>query len=234
MRRGVGIRQHCGNLFPFAICPLRDRSVRLCTKLALVGLRDERGHQLAITDRPGGRSAHRLVGHFRHRPAVEVSSVLDQLDDVEHRLARDRSNEREKRLRTETVAAIEDCEAACSLLPVVAASRAASAVSYCRVACPIAAHTTISKIWSSLRPDPLAAAISSSVTLQACLATLSTSTPTGLVSPLLLNAAARSEGEALPSPSRIRLTSDFRLCPISDIKSLLPTLHAVAVIGISH
>jgi hypothetical protein len=39
------------------------------------------------------------------------------------------------------------------------------------VAWPIAAHTAISKIWSSLRPDALAAAMSPSVTLLACLAT---------------------------------------------------------------
>jgi hypothetical protein len=34
-----------------------------------------------------------------------------------------------------------------------------------RVAWPMAAHTTISKIWSSLSPEALAAAISSSLTL---------------------------------------------------------------------
>jgi hypothetical protein len=51
----------------------------------------------------------------------------------------------------------------------VRASRAASAVSYCRVACSIAALITISKTWSSLRLDALAASESSSVTLQACL-----------------------------------------------------------------
>ena len=99
------------------VCPLRDRAVRLRAPLALVRLRDERGHQLAVTDRPSGGSAHRLLRNCLHRLAVEVGAVLDQLDDVEHRLARDRSNEREKCLRTETVAAIEDREAACSLLP---------------------------------------------------------------------------------------------------------------------
>src|SRR6516164_7334343 len=92
-----------------------------------------------------------------------VGAVLDQLDDVEHRLARHRANEREQGPRAETVAAIEDRKTH-SHPSSVAASRAPSALSYCRLAWPIAAHTTSSKIWSSLRPDALAAAMSSSVT----------------------------------------------------------------------
>ena len=36
---------------------------------------------------------------------------------------------------------------------------------YCRVAWPAAAHTTISKIWSSLRPVATTAAMSVSVTV---------------------------------------------------------------------
>src|SRR5580704_3025123 len=104
------------------------------------------------------------MGNSLHRPTIEVGAVLDQLDDVEHRLARDRPNEREKGLRTETVAAIEYSEAHAQSFPVTA-SRAASAASYCRVAWPIAAHTTISNIWSSVRPVARTAATSSSVTV---------------------------------------------------------------------
>jgi len=122
------------------------------------------GHQLAITDRPGRRTAHRLLGYSLHWTPVEIGPVLDQLEDVEHRLARGGSNEREKCLRAETVAAIEDSKPHAHSFP-VAASSAASAASYWRVACPTAAHTTISKIWSSLTPDTLAALMSSSVTL---------------------------------------------------------------------
>ena len=77
---------------------------------------------------------------------------------------------REQDLCTETVAAIEDCETHASVL--LRRLRAASAVSYCRVAWPTVAHTTISKIWSSLRPHALAAAISSSVILWAVLGDL--------------------------------------------------------------
>src|SRR5580704_3936317 len=60
---------------------------------------------------------------------------------------------------------------------------------------------------------------SSSVTLWARRTTLSTSAPSGSPRPPLLNAARRSEGEVLPSPSRIRLTNAFRASPISDIES---------------
>ena len=79
-----------------------------------------------------------------HRSAVQVRPVRDQLDDVEHRPSRHCSNERKKCLRTVTVAAIEECKPHAHSLP-IAFVRAASAVSYCRVACPTAAHTTISK-----------------------------------------------------------------------------------------
>src|SRR5258707_7647502 len=82
----------------------------------------------------------------------ELGTVHDQLDDLGCRLARDRADDREQGLDAETVAAIEDGEAhghPC----LVAASRAASAPSYCRVAWPIAPQTTISKTLSSLRPD---------------------------------------------------------------------------------
>src|SRR5215831_4958201 len=113
------------------------------------------------------------MSHSLHRPAVEVSPVLDQLDDVEHRPARRRSNEGEKCLHAETVPVIEDRKPHTHCFP-VASLRAANAISYCRVAWPTAAHTTISKTWSSLNPDAFAAAMSSSVTPYACFATLST------------------------------------------------------------
>src|SRR5262249_32856150 len=77
--------------------------------------------------------------------------------------------------------------------------------------------TTISKIWSSLRPDLRAAAKSSSVTLYACSATFSTSVLTGSASPALSNAARRRAWDASPSPSRTRATSALRACLISDI-----------------
>src|SRR5262249_20499633 len=127
-------------------------------------LRDQRRHQLTVADRPRGGSAHRLVHDLLHRRAEKIGAVPDQLDDLGHGVARDGANEHEQDLRSETVAAIEDREAhAHSVL--VASSRAATAVAYCRVAWPIAPHPTISKISSSLRPDALAAVISSSVTL---------------------------------------------------------------------
>src|SRR5262249_10052798 len=84
--------------------------VRRRPPLAFVRLRHKRGHQLAVADRPLGGPAHRLVGDPLHRLAVEVGAVLDQLDDVEYRLTRDRPNEREQSPRTQTVAAIEDRE----------------------------------------------------------------------------------------------------------------------------
>jgi hypothetical protein len=69
--------------------PRRDRGVRLRSKLALVYLRDERSYQFAIANRPRGGPAHRLMGNPLHWPAVEIGAVLDQLDDVGYRLARD-------------------------------------------------------------------------------------------------------------------------------------------------
>src|SRR5262249_30724629 len=114
------------------------------------------------------------------------------------------------------MAAIEDREAHAHSFSVAALS-AASAVSYCRLAWPTAAHTTISKIWSSLRPDSLAAAMSSSVTRWACLATLSMSMVSGSASPALSNAARRWACDALPSPSRIRASSAWRAFVISDM-----------------
>ena len=71
----------------------------LCTKLALIGLRDERGHQFAIGGRPFRGTAHRLMCQTLHRRAVEVSPVLTQFNDVEHRLERGYSNKRKERLR---------------------------------------------------------------------------------------------------------------------------------------
>src|SRR5262249_28346629 len=158
--------------------------------------------------------AHRLVGDALHWPAVEVGAVPDQLNDVQHRLARDCVNKREQRFRAESVTTIENREAHSHPFP-VAASRAASAAWYCRVAWPIAAPTTSSKIWSSLTPDARAAAMSSSVTLQACLATFWIKVLSGSASPALLNAVRRWACDALPSPSRIRATNAFRARVIS-------------------
>src|SRR5258708_82027 len=148
----------------------------------------------------------------------ELGTVHDQLDDLRCRLARDRADDREQGLDAETVAAIEDGEAhghPC----LVAASRAASAPSYCRVAWPIAPQTTISKTLSSLRPDASAAATSASVTLWARLVTLSISDLSGSASPALSNAARRSACDALPLPSRIRVTNALRAWLMSDMRS---------------
>src|SRR5262249_39784788 len=187
--RGLEIGEHRRDLRSIAIRPLRDRAVRLDAELTLVHLGDERGHQLAVPNRPRGASAHRLVDEFLHRRAIEIGAVHDQLDGVRYRLARDRANEREQDLDAEPVPAVEDRKAHAHSFS-VAALRAASALSYCRVAWPTAAHTTISKPWSSLRPDALAAATSWSVTRWACLATLSTSVRSGAASPAFSNAAA--------------------------------------------
>jgi hypothetical protein len=69
----------------------------------------------------------------------------------------------------------------------------------------------------------------SSVTRSACLATLSTSVPTGSARPLLLNAALRSECDAVPSPSNIRLVSVLRACLMSDMYCRLQAAAAPAV-----
>src|SRR5262245_5466217 len=122
----------CRDLRFIVICPLRDRAVRLHAELPLVNLRDERSHQLAVANRPRGRSAHRLMDESLHRRAVEIGAVHHQLDGVRYRLARDRANEREQRLRSETVAPIEDREAHDHSFS-VAASGAAGAVLYGRV-----------------------------------------------------------------------------------------------------
>jgi hypothetical protein len=45
-----------------------------------------------------------------HRRAVKVGAILDQLDHVEHRLARRHSNDAEEHFRAEAVAFVEDCE----------------------------------------------------------------------------------------------------------------------------
>src|SRR5580700_3310249 len=129
--------------------PRRDRGVRLGSKLTLVHLRNEGGHQLAVANRPRRRAAHRFVGDLLHVRAVKIGPIQDQLDGVHDRLARYRADEREQGLRAETVAVIEDREAHTYSF---AASRAASAASFCRAAWPIAAQTTISKIWSWVRP----------------------------------------------------------------------------------
>src|SRR5262249_25856815 len=178
-------------------------------ELTLVHLGDERGHQLAVSNRPRRGSAHRLVDEFLHRRAVEIGAVHDQLDGVRYWLARDRANEREQDLDAEPMPAVEDRKAhAHSFL--VAALTGAGAVSYCRVAWPTAAHTTISKTWSSLRPDALATATSWSVTRLACLATLSTSVLSGSVSPAFSNAARRQTCGAMPCPSRMCPTNALR------------------------
>src|SRR5262249_26681982 len=204
-----------------AIRPFRGGCMRLGAPFAGVCFCDERGHQLAVADRPRGGPAHGLLGDSLHWPAVEIGAVLDELDDIEHRLSRDCVNEREQGLRAQAVAAIQDREAHAQFL-LVAASRLASACSYCRVAWPIAAHTTISKIWSSLRPEVRAAAKSSSVTLYACIATFWISVFTGSASPALSNAARRWARDDSPRPSRIRATSALCARLISDIWFPLP------------
>src|SRR3569833_2819389 len=112
--------------------------------LALIRLRNKRGHQFSVADRPDRRSAHGVLGDSRHW-AIELSAISDHFDDIEYRLSRDRANDRKQDLRPQAVATIENCEShPHSFSP--AASRAARAVLYCRVAWPIAADTTISKI----------------------------------------------------------------------------------------
>jgi hypothetical protein len=69
--------------------------VRLDAELALIHLRNESGHELAITNRPRRGSTHRLVHDLFHGRAVEVRTVHDQLDRVDDRLTRDGADERE-------------------------------------------------------------------------------------------------------------------------------------------
>src|SRR5262249_54798058 len=122
---------------------------------------------------------------------------------------------------------------ACSPPP-IAASRAASAVSYCRVDWPIAAQTTTSKIWSSLKPASRTAAMSSSVTLYACLATLSTNLPTGPVIPASSKAARRMVDDASPPPCRTRDTRIFRACVMFDIAVLTFTCERQNPLRVGH
>src|SRR6185437_12189161 len=107
---------------------LRHCRVRLRAKLALAIFRDERCHQLAVADGPGGGAAHRLLGHVRHRSTVEVRPVLHQLYHVEHRLARGYSDHRKEELSSETMAFLKDLKPHAHCLP-SAVSRAASAIS---------------------------------------------------------------------------------------------------------
>jgi hypothetical protein len=62
----------------------RRGGVRGDAERAIVDLRDERRHQLPVTDGPFRLSAHRLVGEIAC--AVEVLAVERQLDGVGHRL----------------------------------------------------------------------------------------------------------------------------------------------------
>src|SRR5215469_11801294 len=102
------------------------------SKLALIHLRYPCGHQLSVANRPRRGSAHCHMSDPLHWPPVEVAAVLDQFDDVEQGLARDRANDRKHGLRAETVTVIKNSQTHPYSFS-VAASRAASAVSYCRV-----------------------------------------------------------------------------------------------------
>src|SRR5262245_27273207 len=108
---GLEIGEHRRDLPFIAICPHRDRGVRFRSILAGVDLRHERGHQLAIADRPLGGSAHRLVGDLLQQRAEEIRAVPHDLQDIGDGLAADCADECEQGLRPETVAAIEDREA---------------------------------------------------------------------------------------------------------------------------
>src|SRR6476619_1471897 len=164
----IGAVLHLGeggdNLLVIAVPQARGGRVRGDAELRFVYLRDERRHQLAIADRPGRGSAHSLVAEIT--TAVEVGAVERQLDSVDHRLARNQPNKSQQSLRAKAVTSIKDFQPhrRPSLSPVALATEA-SALVYWRFAWPMAAHTTISKIWSSVRPAARTAAMSSSVTL---------------------------------------------------------------------
>ena len=92
---GVELAQHYGDLLPASVGALRNRRMRFGTELALIGLRDKCRHEFPVCYRPGGWTAHCLMSYLRHRVAVEIGPVFNQLDDVEHRLTGGCPDERE-------------------------------------------------------------------------------------------------------------------------------------------
>src|SRR5262249_24407852 len=221
--RRLKVGEHGCDFRLVAIGSRRHGSVRLDTEFARVHVRHERGHQLAVGDRPRGRSAHGLVGESLHGCPEEIGAIAHQLDGFGCRLARHPANEREQSLCAEAVPSIQDRETHAHSFP-TARSRAARAESYWRVDWPTAAHTTISKIWSSVSPDARAAAMSRSVTALACAATFWTNVLNGSVSPAFSNAARRWLRDAVPPPSSIRSISALRSCLLSVIALPSPKL----------
>src|SRR5882757_4807178 len=131
----------------------------LDAKFAVIHARHPCGHQLTVPNRPRRGASHGFVSDLLHVRSEEAGTVADQFDHFGCRLARHQANEREQRLGAEAVPLVQDRKTHAHPL-LVAVSRAARAESYCRVDWPTAAHTTISKIWSSVRPDAFAMATS--------------------------------------------------------------------------
>ena len=75
--RGLEIGKYCGDFRFIVICSRCGRRVRCNAKCARIDLRDKCSHQLAVANRQGRRSAHRLMGELLHRRAVEIGAVKD-------------------------------------------------------------------------------------------------------------------------------------------------------------
>ena len=87
-------------------CCFGNRCVRLPAPVAPVRRRDERGHQLAIADRPRGGPAYCLMVYSLYRSAVKVGPIPDQVDaNPVLELTRHRANDHEQGLGAKTVAA---------------------------------------------------------------------------------------------------------------------------------
>ncbi len=109
--RGLEVGKHRGDLRFIPIRHRRDCAVRLHAHLALVRLRHDGAHQLAVSNRPCRWPAHRLLSQHPHRHAIEIRAVAVSLDGIGYLKARDRSHDGEQALRPEIVAAIEYREA---------------------------------------------------------------------------------------------------------------------------
>src|SRR5215472_5396959 len=179
--------------------------MRADAERALVHLGHVGRHQLPVAHRPGRRPAHRLMGELLRPRAIEIGPVEDQLGGVRYRLPGEQLDDREQQLGAGAVAAVENVKAHYPFSsPATASARAARPASYSRADCPTAAHITSSKSSSSLKPAARAAAKSASVTCVGRVASLPSSPSSGRERPTLLNAQARSSGDALPSPFRMR------------------------------
>jgi len=115
----------------------RDRGVGIRSKVTLVQPRHESREQLALSNRPFGRSAHNGLGVCGMWRAEEVASIAERSHYVGQPKTRNESDEWEEQRRRQPVAALDISQShACSSARRPASSRASAA--------PNAAATIIS------------------------------------------------------------------------------------------